>query len=110
MHNQKWLLRGVVKYRCSPEQLMWQHLKHKYGLTREGFQDLYDAQKGVCAICGRKNKKKRPLCIDHDHDTGQVRGLLCYKCNLGLGMFYDSAKCLQRAIEYLEKSGVDKHW
>jgi Recombination endonuclease VII len=51
---------------------------------RQGYPELFEAQGGVCAICG-KPPGERALHVDHDHETGQVRGLLCYSCNTKLG-------------------------
>jgi Recombination endonuclease VII len=71
-----------------------------YGLTREGYDRMLAQQHGACAIC--KQKSQATLCIDHDHSTGQVRGLLCRKCNAGLGLFDDSPCRLRAAAAYLE--------
>jgi hypothetical protein len=71
-----------------------------YGLTKEGYDRMLAQQHGACAIC--KRQPQETLCIDHDHDTGQVRGLLCRKCNLGLGFFDDSPSLLRSAAAYLE--------
>jgi Recombination endonuclease VII len=71
-----------------------------YGLTKEGYDRMLAQQHGACAIC--KRQPQETLCIDHDHDTGQVRGLLCRKCNLGLGFFDDSPSLLRAAAAYLE--------
>lgn len=62
------------------------------------------AQKGVCAICGmpESSKGSSRLAVDHDHITNKVRGLLCTKCNTGLGVFVDNTLFLSKAIEYLE--------
>lgn len=73
----------------------------KYGLSDADFRKMMRAQKGVCKICGRKAGKK-PLHVDHDHQTKKVRGLLCHKCNLGLGLFSDSLRVLKEAVTYLE--------
>jgi hypothetical protein len=66
--------------------------------TRE---KLMEAQKGFCAICGRE--RNRPLDLDHNHKTGEPRGLLCRSCNNGLGLFEDDPKRLRAAADYLEK-------
>lgn len=55
-------------------------------------------QDGKCAIC---NTVPKVLCVDHDHATGEIRGLLCHRCNKGLGHFYDDLRMLETAIEYL---------
>lgn len=76
-------------------------LRNKYGLTREAYEVMKSAQDGVCAICSRTCKTGRELAVDHCHATGRIRGLLCSKCNRGLGIFEDSREFLERAIAYL---------
>lgn len=75
------------------------HLMKKYKLTLAQFDSMVKAQSGLCLICGAKPKL---LCVDHDHTTGKVRGLLCRKCNTGLGSFSDDASLLSKAVEYLK--------
>lgn len=81
------------------------HIFFRYGLTREDWNRMLDEQGGVCAICstddwgGRSDKP----CVDHDHKTGQVRGLLCHACNRGLGSFADDVTLLDKASTYLQK-------
>lgn len=75
-----------------------------YRIRLADYQKLYDDQKGKCACCGRhEDLFKRNLHVDHDHDTGQVRGLLCTKCNPGIGYFDHSIERLEQAIAYLKK-------
>lgn len=63
-------------------------LKHKYGITPEQWQEMFDVQKGCCAICGRhQGELSRRLSVDHCHTTNEVRGLLCTSCNSKLGWF-----------------------
>lgn len=69
-------------------------------LTLEEYNKILDEQQGVCAICQREDPNQR-LSIDHCHTTVQIRGLLCSKCNCGLGFFEDNIKVLERAISYL---------
>lgn len=78
-------------------------LKKNYGITLEDYQQMLDDSNGVCAICDQPFKfdNKHEPCIDHDHKTGQVRGLLCVKCNMSLGGFDDNVAILLNAIEYL---------
>ena len=82
----------------------------KYGLSGEAFWALLRKQWYCCAIChlefdlneeGAKNHGSEPH-VDHDHVTGKVRGLLCSKCNRGIGMFGDDIEKLEGAIEYLK--------
>lgn len=111
--------RSVAKYnhkRASGQtkaltQREWQ-LFHKYGLTPAEVEQMIANQGGACAICRRQfalieykagsRNTKTVYHIDHDHETGQVRGILCFQCNSGLGKFKDSKESLLRAIEYLE--------
>ena len=76
-------------------------LKNKYGMTMEQFEDMADAQGGVCAIC-LGNNDGRILVIDHDHGTGAVRGLLCDNCNFMIGNGKNSVENLRAAITYLQ--------
>lgn len=79
-------------------------LRKKYGLSLEDFDRLLEAQNGVCAICHRE-PKGGVFAVDHDHETGAIRGLLCQShCNRALGLFRDDPEIMRRAIEYLEKS------
>lgn len=73
-------------------------LKYRRGLTADQYDKLLISQSGRCAIC---RKPMRTPHIDHDHATGKVRGLLCVKCNLGLGQFDESVLLLEQAIRYL---------
>lgn len=90
------------------ERSRWYTIKHRYGLTREDYEALLEEQGHACAIC------KTPddglwwgvFVVDHDHDTGKVRGLLCSPCNTLLGGARDRTDVLRSAITYLEGGGV----
>jgi hypothetical protein len=73
-------------------------LKKKYNITLEEYNSMAHSQENKCAICGDISGK---LCVDHDHKTGEVRGLLCTNCNTSLGKFKDSIEILKNAISYL---------
>lgn len=80
-------------------------IKNAHGITLEQFEGMHAAQGGVCAICqrppsGNGNTGSR-LHIDHDHDTGQIRGLLCGNCSTALGLLADNPERIHRMIEYL---------
>ena len=79
------------------------NLKQKYGLTLDDYNNLFEKQEGRCAICGKHQVEiARHLDIDHDHNTGSIRGLLCPKCNAGLGYFESwYQKHIQQVTEYL---------
>lgn len=77
------------------------NLKYNYGITLETYNIMLEAQNGVCAICGGVNKNGKPLFVDHCHETGYVRQLLCHHCNSGLGMFKDNPELLNLASIYL---------
>ena len=76
-------------------------IKCLYGLAPEELLALQEKHNGRCAICGLARK----LVIDHGHLSGKVRGLLCGRCNTGLGMFYESSEALRKAADYVENSG-----
>ena len=76
-------------------------LKRRYGVDEQEYSAMLAAQDGKCGICGSTCSSGRRLAVDHDHDTGRVRGLLCTNCNAGLGHFQDSKARLGKAIAYL---------
>lgn len=77
-----------------------QKLQRKYRISILEFNESFSKQGGVCAIC---ETSTGPFCIDHCHRLGMVRGILCRKCNVGLGMLQDSASLVLKAHEYLKK-------
>jgi len=79
------------------------HLKRKYGMTLDDYEAMLAAQGGVCAICGKPRPEERTLHVDHDHETGEIRGLLCFRCNNALGDFDDDYELFQAAADYLDR-------
>jgi len=79
------------------------HLKRKYGLTLADYEAMLLAQGGGCAICGAPPPDGQSLHVDHDHDSGAVRGLLCFTCNAGIGMFDHDIDLLSAAVAYLHR-------
>lgn len=78
-----------------------------YGITGEQYEAILAAQGGVCFICEKPPRSKR-LAVDHDHETGKVRGILCRRCNHRLlGSAHDATHILRRAILYLENNPAD---
>ena len=79
-------------------------IRRQYGITLEQYNEMLIDQDYKCAICGNEDEVEgRKLAIDHCHKTKKVRGLLCGKCNRGLGLFYDDLELLQNAISYLAR-------
>lgn len=76
-------------------------LKWRYGVTLEQYEAMLNRQGGVCAVCRGASSKGTKLAVDHCHDTGAVRGLLCDNCNRAIGLLGDDADVLRRAAEYL---------
>lgn len=80
------------------------HLRRRYGITGDEYQELVDARGGLCALCQERPAQH----VDHDHVTGRVRGVLCSCCNQGLGNFRDRADVMRQAIVYLERTTWQK--
>lgn len=80
-------------------------LKHAYGITPEQYEALFASQKRRCAICHCKHPG-RQWHVDHDHDTGEVRGILCGNCNEAIGKLRDDPKLLRAAYRYLTRERV----
>jgi len=77
------------------------HLRRAYGLDEHGFASILASQDGGCAICG---KLKAKMCVDHCHQTGAIRGILCGSCNTAIGNLGDNAEGVTRALFYLQKA------
>lgn len=82
----------------------------KYGLTQDDYRQMLAKQKGACAICGNPETALKVssegtlhLAVDHNHTTGEVRELLCRKCNLGISVFEENVEYIANAISYIEK-------
>lgn len=86
------------------------YYKRNYNITENEYLQLKLEHNNRCAICNSegffigKNNHTEKLVVDHDHDTGAVRGILCHNCNRALGLFKDNVSFLQTAIKYLDKS------
>jgi hypothetical protein len=78
------------------------HLGKTFGITVEQYEEMLAAQGGGCAICHRPPRPDIALHVDHDHETDQVRGLVCFRCNNALGDFNDDPRLLVAAVAYLE--------
>lgn len=108
-HREK--LREQARRSRKPAQKRAAHLKREFDLTPEAFQSLLEEQGGGCAICQTKmtglkerGRRERSLHVDHCHKTKAVRGILCHRCNFGLGHFRDNPALLETAAQYLRSS------
>ncbi len=88
-------------------------LKCEYGIGLAEYEQMFQAQKGLCAIClkpeviiDKKRNVVRRLAIDHCHATNKIRGLLCYACNTSIGKMNDDPEVLERAAQYIRNEGV----
>ncbi len=79
-------------------------LMRNHGLTQEQYDAFLLEQNGVCRVCGKTDPSRR-LAVDHDHETGKIRGLLCLRCNRAIGLLRDSSAVCRALAEYLERHG-----
>lgn len=85
------------------------HLKRKYNVTVEWYEEQLKKQNGQCKICGTTDGRgiSSLLHVDHNHETGKVRGLLCQSCNTGIGLFKENTELLEKAIQYVNRFKQD---
>lgn len=98
-HYNRWKSSGGKR---NKQQIKSYYLKCKYNLTLEQYIQMLQDQNNSCKICYRINPTGYNWHVDHCHTTGKIRGLLCSKCNQGLGLFEDNIDVLKQAIKYLE--------
>ena len=105
--NRKHINSKAKKYRKENESYWNSQLKYKFGITLEDYNSMFSEQNGCCKICNKHQTDfKARFCVDHDHETNIVRGLLCRSCNLLLGFANDSIENLYSAIDYLANNRV----
>lgn len=112
--KQCWKVKVSAKVpKKSKQQRKHYWLKSKFNITYTQYEDLYKSQGGMCAICGKHIEEfattcdlSSVACVDHNHTTGEVRGLLCNHCNTGIGLLKENPVILQSAIKYLIDRGV----
>jgi hypothetical protein len=94
------------EYRSRPERKRAAregHLRRKYGITLEDYEATLEAQGGGCKICGDPPPEGGSLHVDHDHVTGKIRGLLCFRCNNAIGDLRDDVDLIYRMLDYLDR-------
>lgn len=100
--NRKWKEANPEKNKASHMVSNWR--EHGIDMTFERYEQMVEDQQGRCAICKRhRSEFKQNLSVDHNHETGKVRGLLCAACNRGIGLMGDSADMMRAGADYLEK-------
>ena len=103
------LLNAMDRARSTSDSYFDRNLKSKYGITRQDYDQMLAAQKGLCAICSEPESRKirgrvTRLMVDHNHITKQIRKLLCGRCNTALGMMRERMDLLENMIAYLEET------
>jgi hypothetical protein len=96
---------NVLYAQKNRDSIRYKELQRVYGITKQHYDSIFDFQDGKCAICRNpfESKGKRRACIDHDHSTGKIRGILCNMCNMMIGHADENKKTLEMAIAYLDK-------
>jgi hypothetical protein len=79
------------------------HLRRKYGITIADYERMFEEQDGACAICGQPRPEERTLHVDHDHASGVIRGLLCFRCNQAIGSLQEEPEIFRVAADYLDR-------
>ena len=106
-YGKKWVKENPEKYKRSYRA---SRLKRKYGLTIEQYEAIVESQDGKCLACHKVPSGKAHssrLHLDHCHTTGRLRGMLCYQCNLALGLVRDDITVLQGLIAHLKRNQDD---
>lgn len=111
--NREYMRRKRAGIPPEEKKKLWVSKRHYYlmrnfGISEKIYDEMLEKQNYSCAICGSKesgDKRTSRLAVDHCHEKGHVRGLLCGSCNKALGIFKDSKEILKSAIRYLEKNG-----
>jgi len=93
------------RWKYKPENKRNHNLKARYGISAKEYDALLARQNGKCAICGLEMDEGKRLAVDHDHETGKVRGILHVRCNSAIALFKASPEICRKEAEYLEKHG-----
>lgn len=102
---EKWSAKGKRKRENNRETTLASQRKWRFKITHEEYKSISKEQNHVCAICGGIDNG-RSLAVDHNHSTGYIRGLLCRRCNQGIGSFGENIELLQKAILYLQHTAT----
>lgn len=114
--NRKYYRDHHAKYREQEKTYRASHVDHyrdwryqtRFGISLEDYKNMWIEQQGKCKICGGykpiDEKTIKKLCVDHDYETGKVRGLICFNCNAAIGHFKEDINLLKKAIAYITES------
>jgi hypothetical protein len=94
----------AIAQKKNPEKRRFARIKKEYGLSQEDYENMLASQNMSCAVCGGQIGNDQSTHIDHCHDTGVVRGLLCQKCNQAIGLLQDSPEIMLKAAEYVKNA------
>lgn len=86
------------------EYARWQRFQRKYGVSKDQYVVMLASQEHQCKICDRPLINQGRVCIDHSHKTNKVRGILCDRCNRGIGLLQDNPTVLNKAAQYISAS------
>lgn len=98
-------IKDTLKFKAGSLRL---HLRHRYGISVEYYNELVQKQRGLCAICQQPPPKAKRLHVDHCHETNRIRGLLCIHCNRALGSLGDNLEGVMRAVRYLASNNLTR--
>lgn len=105
-NHQKMLDRAREYVKSNKSKIISSRRERSYGISQSAYLSMLDAQGGTCAICKTSAFGIKGPCVDHDHITGQVRGILCNNCNRAIGLLKENIFILKAAINYLRKANV----
>ncbi len=111
--SRDWSMKNPIEKAKISRRYSWKARGVK-NFTTDDYEALYASQDGKCAVCGRDirlygtNRNDGDACVDHSHGTGSVRGLLCRRCNLGIGFLGDNAEMVSKALSFLEASDAGR--
>jgi hypothetical protein len=94
----------ALRRKNNPDAIRNEKLRSNFGITLDQYNTISAEQNHACAICGTpQSEQLKKMAVDHDHETGRIRSLLCHNCNVGLGNFKDSPEILTKAIRYIHE-------
>ena len=106
-YRKQWIIKNREKYDLwranNKEKIYMRQRVAKYKISYEQYEQMRVSQNNKCAICEKEFKNSKDINIDHNHLTNKVRQLLCMKCNVAIGLFYDDENIIEKALKYTKK-------